>query len=56
MKEYTVEDVIAAECSLEPMVCKFCGSNEVVYDQYIVDAYCQDCGKWQLEEKDEQVQ
>ena len=28
--------------------CKFCGSNELVYHQYIIcDSKCQDCGEWQ---------
>jgi len=49
MKDYyTVEDVIQAECNLEPLKCKHCGSLEVVYHQYIGDAYCMSCGKWQL--------
>lgn len=30
-------------------VCKFCGSSEVVYQQGVNDASCQDCGKWQNE-------
>jgi len=32
---------------LKPL-CKFCGSNELVYHQYIIcDSKCQDCGEWQ---------
>jgi len=27
--------------------CKFCGSSEVLYQQGVDDASCQDCGKWQ---------
>jgi len=28
--------------------CKFCGSTELVYHQYIIcDSKCQDCGEWQ---------
>ena len=27
--------------------CKFCGSADVVYQQFVNDASCQDCGKWQ---------
>ena len=50
---YTVHDVIAAECNLEPMVCLYCGSNEVTYHQYIGDASCGDCGKWQLNPEEE---
>jgi len=46
---YTVYDVIIAECNLEPIVCLNCGSEEVTYHQYIGDAYCANCGKWQLD-------
>ena len=51
MKAYTVEEVIAAEITLEPMVCKFCGSHEVTFLQYVGDAQCGDCGEWQLDEE-----
>ena len=28
--------------------CKFCGSTELVYHQYIIcDSKCQECGEWQ---------
>ena len=28
--------------------CKFCGSDELVYHQYVIcDSACQDCGEWQ---------
>ena len=28
--------------------CKFCGSTEMVYHQYIIcDSMCQECGEWQ---------
>lgn len=27
--------------------CKFCGSGELVYHQYIGDSKCQSCGSWQ---------
>ena len=28
--------------------CKFCGSTELVYHQYIIsDSSCQECGEWQ---------
>jgi len=47
---YTVEDVINAECNLEPIQCKYCGSLEVVFLQYVGDASCQECGEWQLDE------
>ena len=48
-KTYSVEDCIQAECLLEPIECKHCGSTEVVYDQYIMDGKCQSCGAWQLD-------
>ena len=48
-KEYNVYDVLEAEFTLEPLVCLFCGSREVVFEQYVGDAYCQGCGKWQIE-------
>lgn len=49
MREYTVHDIINAECNLEPLVCLYCGSHEVVFQQYVGDASCQECGIWQLE-------
>ena len=49
-KEYTVYDVMATEYNLEPMVCLYCGSNEVAYYQYQHDAHCESCGEWQLPE------
>jgi hypothetical protein len=28
--------------------CKFCGSTELVYHQYVIcDSSCQECGEWQ---------
>ena len=52
MKEtFDVQDVINAGHNLEPLQCRFCGSLEVTFHQYIGDACCGDCGKWQLEEK-----
>ena len=47
-KEYQVEEILQAGYNLEPIVCQFCGSHEVVFDQYIGDAYCEACGRWQL--------
>jgi hypothetical protein len=51
-KTYTVYDVLKAECTLEPLYCIHCGSFEVMYFQYIHDAFCEKCGSWQLEEKE----
>ena len=45
---YDVQDVINAECTLEPIKCRYCGSLEVDFNQYIGDAYCSHCGNWQL--------
>ena len=44
---FTVDDVITAECTLEPIVCIFCGSTEVTFNQQICDAHCANCGEWQ---------
>ena len=44
---YTVQDVITAECTLEPMKCPHCGSTqEVTFYQYMKSAYCAECGNW----------
>ena len=45
---YDVQDVINAECTLEPIKCRNCGSLEVTFNQYIGDAQCAMCGEWQL--------
>ena len=50
-KQYDVQDIINVGYNLEPLICRNCGSNEVVYQQYIGDACCQECGEWQLELK-----
>mgnify|MGYP006969356250 FL=1 len=46
MKHYT-KDVLNAGFNLTPLHCKFCDSDEVVFNQYIGDACCQSCGEWQ---------
>jgi len=51
MKTYDVQDLIDAEINLEPIKCRYCGSLEVEFLQYIKDAHCPECGKWQLEEE-----
>ena len=51
MRTYDVQDIIDAECNLEPLECRYCHSLEVVHHQYIGDACCQECGRWQLEEE-----
>ena len=45
---YDVQDIIDREYNLEPLECRYCHSLEVTFDQYIKDAYCAECGKWQL--------
>jgi uncharacterized CHY-type Zn-finger protein len=52
MKSYTVYDVVKAEHNLEPLECIYCHSNEVIYDQYVRDGYCGNCGSWQFEPMD----
>jgi hypothetical protein len=47
MNLYTVADVHAARITLEPLICIFCGSQEVTYLQYIGDGQCARCGEWQ---------
>jgi len=50
-KSYTIYEVQAAECTLEPMKCIHCGHvGEVTYYQDIEDAHCAICGEWQLGE------
>ena len=49
MKGYDIWDVINSECTLAPLKCRYCGSLEVTFLQYIGDAQCDDCGEWQLE-------
>lgn len=44
-----IEDVLNAGFNLEPIHCVFCDGKEVVFNQYIGDASCQDCGEWQLD-------
>ena len=48
---FTVEDVLEAGFTLEPLICKYCGSRYVIFNQGVGDAYCEECGKWQLEEE-----
>lgn len=52
-KYYSVEDVQQAGCTLEPMQCIYCTSEEVIYNQYVEDACCERCGNWQDPEADE---
>jgi hypothetical protein len=52
MNTYTVADVHAAHITLEPLICIFCGSQEVTYLQYIRDGQCATCGRWQTDESE----
>jgi len=48
-KSYDVQDVINAEYTLEPIKCRHCGVvGETTFYQYMGDAHCALCGKWQL--------
>ncbi len=50
---YDVQDCIDAECNLEPIKCRHCGVvGRTTFHQNVGDAYCADCGKWQLEKGD----
>ena len=48
-KTYDIQDVLNAGCTLEPLVCRNCGSTEVTFSQYVGDAQCANCGRWQLD-------
>lgn len=53
-KYYDVQDIIDAEYNLEPLKCRYCGSEyDVIYAWGIGDAYCEICGKWQLNPDEE---
>ena len=49
VKTYTCDQVRAVGYTLEPLKCKFCGSLEVVFLQYVDggSGHCEECGKWQ---------
>lgn len=47
---FSVAKVRAAECTLEPMNCIYCGSLEVTFHQYVNDACCAECGEWQVDD------
>ena len=47
-KIYT-QDVINSELNLIPLHCYYCGSKEVTFLQYVGDAHCSTCGKWQTQ-------
>lgn len=44
---YTINDILKAGCTLDPLKCVHCQSLEVTFDQHIKDAYCANCGEWQ---------
>jgi ribosomal protein S27E len=43
--KYSVKDVRKAGFTLEPLVCKHCKTDEVVFNQYSNSAICQNCGQ-----------
>jgi hypothetical protein len=48
---YTIYDIIRNEINMEPLICIHCKQvGEVTYYDYMGDAYCELCGKWQLDE------
>jgi len=51
MKTYDVQDIIDVEYNLEPLECRFCGSLELYFSDYVGDAYCAECEKWQLNDE-----
>ena len=48
-KTYDVQDILDVGYNLEPLECRYCKSQEVEFLQYMGDAYCSSCGRWQLE-------
>jgi hypothetical protein len=47
---YTIYDIIRNEVNMEPLICIHCKQvGEVTYHDYMGDAYCELCGKWQLD-------
>lgn len=53
-KYFDVQDIIDAEYNLEPLKCRYCGSvHDVTYSYTVGDAYCEICGKWQLNPDEE---
>jgi len=51
IKTYSVSDIHQAECTLDPMICIYCQSDEVTYNTQCKDAYCSDCGEWQSDDE-----
>jgi len=49
---FTIENIKQVGYNLEPLTsCIFCNEvGEVTYHQYVGDAFCSNCGKWQEEE------
>ncbi len=49
-KTFDVQNVINAGFTLEPLRCRYCKATEnVVFNQGVGDAYCENCGTWQLD-------
>jgi ribosomal protein S27E len=51
---YDIQDVLDAGFLLMPIKCRFCGSLEVVFSQKVMDACCQSCDRWQLDEESDE--
>jgi hypothetical protein len=49
---YTVQDILNAECMLEPIICVHCDHiGEVTFLHHVGDGQCGMCGKWQMGDK-----
>jgi len=49
-KTYDIQDIIDTEITLEPLKCRYCGKvGETTYHPGVGDAYCEICGRWQLD-------
>lgn len=41
------KDLLNAQFNLDPVHCYYCDSTEITFLQYIGDAHCSNCGRWQ---------
>jgi transcription initiation factor TFIIIB Brf1 subunit/transcription initiation factor TFIIB len=46
--DHDVQDVVDLGYNLDDLKCRYCGSKEVTFNQGVGDAYCAECGEWQL--------
>lgn len=50
---FTIHDILQAEINLAPLICLHCNEiGEVTYHPEVQDAYCEMCGNWQLDKKE----